>query len=93
MDSVSIRVENLRDLQDAQKVAWVVAYEKLGPKAVLWSWYDPITGRHGPRVECCDDTCNKTAWELYAVAHGGNLKIQVESGGYEFFFGLPRSLN
>ena len=88
MNSVNIKIENVRDFQDAQKAAWAVAKETLGPDAILWSWFDPNTGRHSPPVDCCGDNCKMPAWEMYAVARGGNLKIQVENGGYEFYFGV-----
>jgi len=89
MDSVRVKVGKLRDFRDAQEAAWAVARDKLGPRAVLWSWHDPNTGRHSPPVECCGDNCDKPAWEAYALTRGGNLKIQIENGGYEFFFGIP----
>jgi len=74
------------DFPAARREAEKAAREKLGGRPVLWSWYDSQTGRKSPPVDCCGDDCNP-AWEVYALARGGNLKVEVDNGRYRFYFG------
>lgn len=85
---VNIYDKDVLGFDEARKAAVEIAKERLGGEAILWSWNDKIRGRHSPPVECCGDECNP-AWEVYAKARGGNLKVLVNDEMYEFIFGAP----
>jgi len=88
MTRVNIKAEEVGDFAAAKRLAHVVALERLGPEAILWSWNDTKKDKHSPPVECCGSDC-EPAWEVYAVSRGGNLKVTVNGGDYEFIFGPP----
>jgi len=88
MDDVEIDDEEIGCFYDAKIAAQKAADEKLGRGCVLWSWHDGAKGRHCPPVDCCGDEA-RPAYEIYATSRGGRLKVSVNEGVYEFFFGPP----
>ena len=86
MENINIKGHGISSFDEAQRAAWKIVGEKLGDEPVLWSWNDTETGVHSPPVECCGDDCHP-AWEIYAQSRGGNLKVTVGDGRFEFFFG------
>ncbi len=86
MEIIKVDGSNGGDFSTARREAKKAAIEKLGGNPVLWSWHDSKTGHRSPPVDCCGDDC-KPAWEVYAASRGGNLKVEVNDGRYEFYFG------
>ncbi len=86
MENLNLSGENIKDFNAAHKLAWETARGKF-EDPVLWSWNDTVSGRHSPPVECCGSECEKPAWEVYAQMRGGNLKVSIDGGRYEFCFG------
>ena len=86
MDVIKLDGSDGGDFSAARREAKKAASEKLGSDPILWSWHDTKTGQRSPLVDCCGDDC-EPAWEVYAASRGGNLKVEVDNGRYEFYFG------
>jgi hypothetical protein len=86
MENLNLSGKGIRNFDAAHKLAWETAKGKY-KDPVLWSWNDTVNQRHSPPVDCCGSNCEKPAWEVYARVRGGDLKVSIGGGQYEFYFG------
>lgn len=64
-------------------VAHALAVKAAG-ETMLLAWYDGKNSVGYPEVQEC--TGNKPGWLAYAVSHGGNLAVNMNSGEFIFVF-------
>ena len=87
MESLIINDPKVNDFTAAKNAAIEAAKTKLNDKEpVLWAWCDTTVDRHNPNAECCGSD-KESGWEVYARVRGSVLKVLINEGVYEFFFG------
>lgn len=83
MRSIGLAVSGVElDFETAQALAQTLA-RRIAPDAMLLAWFDRARGEESPRVPECQ---HKPGWLAYAESHGGDLKIDIDSGAYVFIF-------
>ena len=75
-----IEDENL-DFELAKHIADQKAME-IASESMLLGWYDAVTGRYSPNVECCSE--HKPEWIVYAETREGNITIDINDEQYVF---------
>jgi hypothetical protein len=50
---------------------------------MIVAWYDGQKGEEHPVVPECQ---HKPGWLAYAEGHGGNIRVNINDGEFEFIF-------
>ncbi|PKN66520.1 MAG: hypothetical protein CVU57_06045 [Deltaproteobacteria bacterium HGW-Deltaproteobacteria-15] len=57
---------------------------ELCPEPMLLAWYDGISARFSPPVECCSE--KKPGWIVYAESRGGDITIDINDETFVFIY-------
>jgi len=84
INPIELRIENANlDFEIAKLIADQKAME-IASEPMLLGWYDAVTGRYSPNVECCSE--HKPGWIVYAETRGGNITIDINEEQYVFIY-------
>jgi hypothetical protein len=83
-DPVMLRIEGEPlSFEEARSMADGKAQE-FCPDPMLLAWYDRISARFSPPVECCSE--KKPGWIVYAESRGGNVTIDINDETFVFIY-------
>ncbi len=83
MQRVAINVEGIAmDIALANALAEQIA-ARLAEDFLLLAWYDGQRKEEHPSVPECQ---HKPGWLAYAEGHGGNIRVRINDGEFDFIF-------
>ena len=83
MQQVSITIDGIPlDIELANALAEQVA-KRLADDFLLLAWYDGQREEEHPSVPECQ---HKPGWLAYAEGHGGNIRVRINDGEFDFIF-------
>ena len=87
IEVVSLHPENgVSDYQQAMELAKGEAQSRF-EDYMLVSWYDRDRDFESPpNTTECAEGCEKNGYIHYGLNHGAKLKVDIENGGFVFFF-------
>ncbi len=83
MQQVNIVIDGIPlDIEQANALAEQVAAH-LASDFLLLAWYDGQRQEEHPSMPECQ---HKPGWLAYAEGHGGNIRVRINEGQFDFIF-------